>query len=117
MRPTPHWPTGRRHVDRPLSYRELQVGAEIANGFSNAETGELLGVRSKTVKSHLQRISDALGFGGRVSIAVHLVRSGEILYCGGCSRFVAPKYRPMPNAARAGHCPHCDKMMMLTVTA
>lgn len=107
------WPTGRRLVDRSLSYRELQVGAEIANGMSNGEVGHILGIKGKTVKSHLQRISDVTGTSGRVSLAVHLVRSGEVLFCGACDRFVAPHFHGVPGNSTvcAGHCPSCDKML------
>lgn len=45
-------PVGRKTRLGALSPREVQVAARLAQGFTNAEIGEQLGVSTKTVDTH-----------------------------------------------------------------
>lgn len=61
-----------------LSAREIEVLRLVADGHSNKEVGETLGLSSLTVKSHLARISRKLGTGDRAEMVALVMRSGVI---------------------------------------
>ncbi len=50
-----------RRLRRPLTAREVEVLALIADGKTNEEVAERLGIARHTVKSHMAHILDALG--------------------------------------------------------
>jgi DNA-binding CsgD family transcriptional regulator len=50
-----------RRLRRPLTAREIEVLALIADGKTNEEVAERLGIARHTVKSHMAHILDALG--------------------------------------------------------
>jgi DNA-binding CsgD family transcriptional regulator len=50
-----------RRPRRPLTAREIEVLALIADGKTNEEVAETLGIARHTVKSHMAHILDALG--------------------------------------------------------
>jgi DNA-binding CsgD family transcriptional regulator len=50
-----------RKLRRPLTAREIEVLAEIADGKTNEEVAARLGIARHTVKSHMAHILDALG--------------------------------------------------------
>jgi DNA-binding NarL/FixJ family response regulator len=72
-------PTGGRGdgVDS-LSAREIQVLQLVADGKSNKDIGEDLGLSALTVKSHLARIARKLGTGDRAEMVATILRSGVI---------------------------------------
>ena len=53
-----------------LSAREIEVLQLVADGQSNKEIGEALGLSALTVKSHLARIARKLGTGDRAEMVV-----------------------------------------------
>ncbi len=64
---------------RPLlTPREEQVVALVADGLSNREVAQELGLREDTVKTYLFRIFDKLGISSRVELALYAVRHGEM---------------------------------------
>ncbi len=61
-----------------LSAREIQVLQLVADGKSNKDIGEELGLSALTVKSHLARIARKLGTGDRAEMVATAMRSGAI---------------------------------------
>jgi DNA-binding NarL/FixJ family response regulator len=61
-----------------LSQREIEVLQLVADGQSNREVGEALGLSGLTVKSHLARIARKLGTGDRAEMVVIALRAGVI---------------------------------------
>lgn len=61
-----------------LSAREIQVLALVAQGQSNREVGDELGLSALTVKSHLARIGRKLGSGDRAEMVALAMRSGLV---------------------------------------
>jgi DNA-binding NarL/FixJ family response regulator len=61
-----------------LSAREIQVLQLVAEGKSNKNIGEDLGLSALTVKSHLARIARKLGTGDRAEMVATALRSGAI---------------------------------------
>ena len=59
-----------------LSAREVGVLRHVADGCSNREVGEHLGLSALTVKSHLARISRKLGTGDRAQLVAIALRAG-----------------------------------------
>ncbi len=76
-------PTALRVVDtddrpRELSAREIEVLQRVADGSSNKEIGQDLGLSALTVKSHLSRIGRKLGTGDRAQMVALAMRAGAI---------------------------------------
>jgi len=61
---------------RPLSKRELEVLALVAEGHSNRSIAESLFLSDKTVKRHLSNILDKLGVSTRAAAVSHSLRLG-----------------------------------------
>jgi DNA-binding NarL/FixJ family response regulator len=61
-----------------LSAREIQVLQLVADGKSNKDIGEELGLSALTVKSHLARIARKLGTGDRAEMVVTAMRAGAV---------------------------------------
>lgn len=61
-----------------LSSREVEVLGFVADGRSNKEIGERLGLSALTVKSHLARIARKLGTGDRAEMVALTMRAGVI---------------------------------------
>ncbi len=61
-----------------LSGREVEVLQLVADGQSNKQIGELLGLSALTVKSHLARIARKLGTGDRAEMVALAMRAGVI---------------------------------------
>jgi DNA-binding NarL/FixJ family response regulator len=61
-----------------LSGREIEVLRLVADGQSNKQIGEALGLSALTVKSHLARIARKLGTGDRAEMVAMAMRSGVI---------------------------------------
>ena len=71
VRPAPTGPDG-------LSAREVEVLQLVAEGHSNRDVGEALGLSALTVKSHLARIARKLGTGDRAEMVVVAMRAGLV---------------------------------------
>ncbi len=61
-----------------LSGREVEVLRLVADGQSNKQIGEQLGLSALTVKSHLARIARKLGTGDRAEMVALAMRAGAI---------------------------------------
>jgi len=61
-----------------LSGREVEALKLVADGQSNKQIGELLGLSALTVKSHLARIARKLGTGDRAEMVALAMRAGVI---------------------------------------
>jgi DNA-binding NarL/FixJ family response regulator len=61
-----------------LSAREIEVLKLVADGRSNKEVGEHLGLSALTVKSHLARIARKLGTGDRAEMVAMAMRAGAV---------------------------------------
>ncbi len=61
-----------------MSQRELEVLQLVADGHSNRDVGEQLGLSALTVKSHLARIARKLGTGDRAEMVIMAMRAGAI---------------------------------------
>lgn len=61
-----------------LSAREVEVISQVADGRSNKEIGETLGLSALTVKSHLARIARKLGTGDRAEMVAMAMRAGVV---------------------------------------
>ncbi|MDT8307145.1 MAG: response regulator transcription factor [Anaerolineae bacterium] len=59
---------------RDLSARELQVLAEVAEGKSNNEIADTLGLAEKTVRNHVSAILAKLNLSNRIEAATYAVR-------------------------------------------
>lgn len=64
--------------DQPLTPRERDVIALLAEGLSNKEIGGRLGISPDTVKFHVGRVIDKLDATGRTDAVAHAVRRGII---------------------------------------
>ena len=60
-----------------FSPRERQIATLLANGCSNQEIANRLGLRLQTVKNHLSRIYRKLGVPNRVQLAVLVVNESQ----------------------------------------
>ncbi len=61
-----------------LSRREVEVIRHVADGRSNRDIGEAMGLSALTVKSHLARIARKLGTGDRAGMVAVSLRNGII---------------------------------------
>jgi len=61
-----------------LSEREVEVLRHVAEGRSNREIGEAIGLSALTVKSHLARIARKLGTGDRAGMVATALRARAI---------------------------------------
>lgn len=68
--------TSQRHS--PFRRREKEVLACIANGLSNREIAEQLGISEHTVKNYLSRLCDKVGRSGRVELMIYALASREL---------------------------------------
>ncbi|HWH29636.1 MAG TPA: LuxR C-terminal-related transcriptional regulator [Mycobacteriales bacterium] len=64
--------------DNPLSPRELAVLRCVAQGMSNPDAGQHLGVAAATVKTHLDRVYAKLGTSDRTATVALAMRRGWI---------------------------------------
>ena len=64
--------------ERELSHREVEVLRLAAEGLSNGEIGQVLGLSSLTVKSHLARITHRLRARDRAHLVLLALRAGAI---------------------------------------
>jgi two-component system response regulator DevR len=62
-----------RNAFRELSPRELDVLGEVARGMTNAEIGQSLNLREKTVRNYVSRMLEKLGLSNRIELATYAV--------------------------------------------
>lgn len=62
----------------PLTTREAQIVALIAEGLSNKEIGDRLGIAEKTVRVHMTHILDKMGATDRTQLLIIAVQRGMI---------------------------------------
>ncbi len=63
-------------AEHPLTNRELDVARAVARGGTNREIAERLGVKAKTVSSHLDNIYGRLGLSSRVALTRWVLEMG-----------------------------------------
>src|SRR3974390_1548276 len=74
--PLPH-PAGPPQRERsPLSQREREIVALVAQGFKNKEMAEKMFISEQTVKNHLHNIFDKLGVSDRLELALYAIHKG-----------------------------------------
>ena len=61
-----------------MSAREVEVLQLVSEGCSNKDIGDVLGLSSLTVKSHLARIARKVGTGDRAEMVAHSMRAGLV---------------------------------------
>ena len=68
---------GLRARDRsPLSPRELELVALVAQGYKNKEMAEKMFISEQTVKNHLHNVFDKLGVSDRLELALYAIHKG-----------------------------------------
>jgi DNA-binding NarL/FixJ family response regulator len=68
----------RQPPPEPLSPRETQVLALVAQGLTNAEIGRRLCISEATVKTHLLRVFSKLGVTDRTAVVTTAITRGEL---------------------------------------
>jgi DNA-binding NarL/FixJ family response regulator len=67
-----------RYAARLPSPREREIMRLVADGFGNGEIGGRLGIKEKTVESHLTRLFARYGVGSRTELALLASKQGWI---------------------------------------
>jgi two-component system, NarL family, nitrate/nitrite response regulator NarL len=62
---------------RPLSKREEEITYLVAEGFSNRQISERLGLSEHTIKNYLFRVFEKLGVSTRVGLALYALKQGS----------------------------------------
>jgi two-component system, NarL family, nitrate/nitrite response regulator NarL len=65
--------TGRERDRSPLSQREREIVALVAQGYKNKEMAEKMFISEQTVKNHLHNIFDKLGVSDRLELALYAI--------------------------------------------
>ncbi len=73
--PTPMPATPRDRDRSPLSQREREIVALVAQGFKNKEMAEKMFISEQTVKNHLHNIFDKLGVSDRLELALYAIHN------------------------------------------
>jgi DNA-binding NarL/FixJ family response regulator len=66
---------GRDRERSPLSQREREIVALVAQGFKNKEMAEKMFISEQTVKNHLHNIFDKLGVSDRLELALYAIHN------------------------------------------
>ncbi|GAA2470749.1 helix-turn-helix transcriptional regulator [Terrabacter carboxydivorans] len=70
-------PTLRRAVPTGLTARQTEIAALVADGLTNRQIAERLGISERSAESHLERIRLRLGFSSRSQVAAwYVARTG-----------------------------------------
>ena len=76
MPPAPQPSSSPRERERsPLSQREREIVALVAQGFKNKEMAEKMFISEQTVKNHLHNIFDKLGVSDRLELALYAIHN------------------------------------------
>ena len=62
---------------RPLSKREEEITYLVAEGFSNRQISERLGLSEHTIKNYLFRVFEKIGVSTRVGLALYALKQGK----------------------------------------
>jgi DNA-binding NarL/FixJ family response regulator len=73
--PQPMSPAPRDRERSPLSQREREIVALVAQGFKNKEMAEKMFISEQTVKNHLHNIFDKLGVSDRLELALYAIHN------------------------------------------
>ncbi len=73
--PPPTAASGRERERSPLSQREREIVALVAQGFKNKEMAEKMFISEQTVKNHLHNIFDKLGVSDRLELALYAIHN------------------------------------------
>lgn len=76
-RPSPSWKPSHGRPACALTRREIEVLDRLREGLSNREIASKLGISTRTVQKHLQRIYAKLGVKGRTAAVVQGVKNGR----------------------------------------
>ncbi len=68
-------PPQRERERSPLSQREREIVALVAQGFKNKEMAEKMFISEQTVKNHLHNIFDKLGVSDRLELALYAIHN------------------------------------------
>src|SRR6266853_4116714 len=71
----PPAPQQRDRERSPLSQREREIVALVAQGFKNKEMAEKMFISEQTVKNHLHNIFDKLGVSDRLELALYAIHN------------------------------------------
>src|SRR5437660_10475638 len=71
--PSPLTAPPRERERSPLSQREREIVALVAQGFKNKEMAEKMFISQQTVKNHLHNIFDKLGVSDRLELALYAI--------------------------------------------
>lgn len=72
----PSIPTPKVRERSPLSQREREIVALVAQGYKNKEMAEKMFISEQTVKNHLHNIFDKLGVSDRLELALYAIHKG-----------------------------------------
>jgi DNA-binding NarL/FixJ family response regulator len=67
---------GKARERSPLSQREREIVALVAQGYKNKEMAEKMFISEQTVKNHLHNIFDKLGVSDRLELALYAIHKG-----------------------------------------
>jgi len=67
---------GKGRERSPLSQREREIVALVAQGYKNKEMAEKMFISEQTVKNHLHNIFDKLGVSDRLELALYAIHKG-----------------------------------------
>jgi DNA-binding NarL/FixJ family response regulator len=73
--PAPAVAPSRERERSPLSQREREIVALVAQGFKNKEMAEKMFISEQTVKNHLHNIFDKLGVSDRLELALFAIHN------------------------------------------
>ena len=73
--PSPLTAPPRERERSPLSQREREIVALVAQGFKNKEMAEKMFISEQTVKNHLHNIFDKLGVSDRLELALYAIHN------------------------------------------
>jgi len=69
-------PGGKGRERSPLSMREREIVALVAQGHKNREMAEKMFISEQTVKNHMHNIFDKLGVSDRLELALYAIHKG-----------------------------------------
>ncbi|WP_181774329.1 LuxR C-terminal-related transcriptional regulator [Amycolatopsis pittospori] len=70
-------PEPKKQTAQVLTKRETEIAHVIAEGLTNQEIADRLGIARRTVDTHIDHILTKLGYSNRVQVATWVTRSGD----------------------------------------